>query len=63
MWVAAYMAAIVLVNWLFTLLPLVETPVGEWPPASLIVGLILVVRDWPNARSATTWSSRCWRRE
>jgi queuosine precursor transporter len=44
-WVVAYMLAIVLVNWLFTLLPLVETPVGAWPPASLIVGLILVVRD------------------
>jgi queuosine precursor transporter len=45
MWVAAYMAAIVLVNWLFDVLPIMETPLGAWPPASLIVGFVLILRD------------------
>jgi queuosine precursor transporter len=45
MWVAAYIAAIVLVNWLFDVLPVVETPVGAWPPASIIVGFVLILRD------------------
>ena len=45
MWVAAYIAAIVLVNWLFDILPVVETPVGAWPPASIIVGFVLILRD------------------
>lgn len=42
-----YVALIVAVNWLFTVLPLVDLPGGEkWPPASLIVGLIFVARDF-----------------
>jgi queuosine precursor transporter len=45
MWVAAYMLAIVLVNWLFDVLPVIETPVGVWPPASVIVGFVLILRD------------------
>ena len=45
MWVAAYVAAIVLVNWLFEILPVVETPLGAWPPASLVVGFVLILRD------------------
>ena len=45
MWVAAYMAAIVLVNWLFDVLPIMETPFGAWPPASVIVGFVLILRD------------------
>ena len=45
MWVAGYVAAIVLVNWLFAALPMVETPLGAWPPASLIVGFVLILRD------------------
>jgi uncharacterized PurR-regulated membrane protein YhhQ (DUF165 family) len=45
MWVAAYVAAIVLVNWLFEVLPIVETPLGAWPPASLVVGFVLILRD------------------
>ena len=45
MWVAGYVAAIVLVNWLFATLHMVETPVGAWPPASLIVGFVLILRD------------------
>jgi queuosine precursor transporter len=38
-------AAIVLVNWLFAALPMVETPFGAWPPASVIVGFVLILRD------------------
>jgi uncharacterized PurR-regulated membrane protein YhhQ (DUF165 family) len=45
MWVAAYILSIVAVNWLFIALPLVETPLGVWPPASLIVGFVLILRD------------------
>ena len=45
MWVAGYVAAIVLANWLFAALPMVETPLGAWPPASLIVGFVLILRD------------------
>lgn len=42
-----YVALIVLVNWMFTVLPLIDMPTGEkWPPASLIVGLIFVARDY-----------------
>lgn len=43
----AYVALIVAVNWLFTVLPLIDLPGGDkWPPASLIVGLIFVARDF-----------------
>ena len=45
MWVAAYVASIVLVNWLFDVLPVIETPLGAWPPASIIVGFVLILRD------------------
>jgi queuosine precursor transporter len=45
MWVAAYVASIVLVNWLFNILPVIDTPLGVWPPASIIVGFILILRD------------------
>ena len=42
-----YIALIVLVNWGFTVVPLLEMPGGEmWPPMSLIVGLIFVARDY-----------------
>ena len=42
-----YIALIVFVNWLFTVVPLVDLPGGEkWPPASLVVGLIFVARDF-----------------
>ena len=44
---ALYIALIVLVNWGFTVVPLVEMPGGEkWPPMSLVVGLIFVARDY-----------------
>ena len=43
----AYVLHIVLVNWLFTVVPLVELPGGTmWPPVSLLVGFIFVARDF-----------------
>lgn len=42
-----YILSIVLVNYLFTVAPLVDLPGGEkWPPVSLAVGFIFVVRDF-----------------
>lgn len=42
-----YVASIVLVNWLFAVVPPVVLPGGEvWPPMSLIVGFIFVIRDF-----------------
>ena len=42
-----YVALIVLVNWLFTIVPLVDLPGGEkWPPVSIIVGFIFIARDF-----------------
>ena len=46
-WTALYIGLIVLVNWLFTVVPLVDMGGGEmWPPVALIVGLIFIVRDF-----------------
>ena len=43
----AYVLLIVLVNWLFAVVPLVELPGGTmWPPVSLLVGFIFVARDF-----------------
>lgn len=42
-----YVGLIVLVNWGFTVAPLVDMPGGEkWPPMSLVVGFIFVARDF-----------------
>jgi len=42
-----YIASIVGVNMLFDVLPLLDTPWGDkWPPGSLVVGLIFVLRDF-----------------
>jgi uncharacterized PurR-regulated membrane protein YhhQ (DUF165 family) len=42
-----YIALIVGVNWLFAVTPLVALPDGTlWPPASLAVGFVFVVRDF-----------------
>ncbi len=44
---ALYIVLIVLVNWGFTVVPLVDLPGGDkWPPMSLVVGLIFVARDF-----------------
>ncbi len=46
-WVALYIGLIVLVNWLFTVVPLVDMGGGEmWPPVALVVGLIFIARDF-----------------
>lgn len=45
--VICYVLVIVLVNWGFSVVPLVPLPTGEmWPPMSLIVGLVFVLRDF-----------------
>ena len=42
-----YICLIVLVNWGFTVVPLVDLSGGKnWPPMSLVVGLIFVARDY-----------------
>ena len=42
-----YLASIVGVNVGFVLVPLVATPWGDmWPPMSLVVGLVFVLRDY-----------------
>jgi uncharacterized PurR-regulated membrane protein YhhQ (DUF165 family) len=42
-----YVALIAIVNWGFTVVPLVQLPTGEmWPPMSLAVGLVFVARDF-----------------
>src|SRR5947209_7037935 len=46
MWVLAYIAAIVGLNWLFEAVPPVETPFGAVPLATLIVGAVFVLRDY-----------------
>jgi uncharacterized PurR-regulated membrane protein YhhQ (DUF165 family) len=43
---AAYVATIVAVNWLFSVVPMVELPGGVmFPPVALIVGFVFVLRD------------------
>ncbi len=41
MWAVVYVVSIVLVNWLFTIIP----PIGIWQPTSVIVGLTFIFRD------------------
>jgi uncharacterized PurR-regulated membrane protein YhhQ (DUF165 family) len=46
-WTLAYLLLIPLVNWAFSWTPLVELPDGGmWSPFSLVVGLVLVFRDF-----------------
>lgn len=54
--VVTYVLSIVLVNWLFVTLPLIPLPfdAGLWPPASLVVGLIFVLRDYAQ-RAVGHW--------
>ncbi len=54
--VIVYVLSIVLVNWLFVVLPLVPLPGdwGVWPPASLIVGLVFILRDYAQ-RAVGHW--------
>ena len=42
-----YIALVVLVNWAFTVVPLVKLPGGTmWPPVALLVGFVFVARDF-----------------
>lgn len=42
-----YVANVVLVNWMFAVIPPVPLPGGEmWPPAALMVGFVFVIRDY-----------------
>ncbi len=42
-----YVALIVAVNFLFSVVPLVELPGGtQWPPVALLVGFVFVARDF-----------------
>jgi len=55
MWVAAYIGAIVGLNWLFNVLPPIATPFGGLPLATLIVGAVFVLRDYAQRR----WGHWC----
>jgi len=46
MWTATYILSIVLVNWLFVVVPPLPTPVGELYLATLVVGAVFVLRDY-----------------
>jgi uncharacterized PurR-regulated membrane protein YhhQ (DUF165 family) len=46
MWVAIYVATIVAVNWLFTVVPPWSTPLGDLYVASVVVGFVFVFRDY-----------------
>ncbi len=46
MWVVFYVASIVLVNWLFVVLPAWSTPFGDFYLATVIVGVVFVLRDY-----------------
>lgn len=46
MWTATYILAIVLVNWLFVVVPPLETPFGTLYLATLVVGAVFVLRDY-----------------
>jgi uncharacterized PurR-regulated membrane protein YhhQ (DUF165 family) len=46
MWVIAYIAAIVGVNWMFLALPAVTTAFGDIYYANFVVGAIFVLRDY-----------------
>lgn len=46
-WTLLYILLIPLVNWAFSWTPLVELPDGgKWSPFSIVVGLVLVFRDF-----------------
>ena len=46
MWVALYVAAIILVNWSFIALSPWATPLGDLYIANIIVGFVFVLRDY-----------------
>jgi queuosine precursor transporter len=46
MWTATYILSIVLVNWLFVVVPPLATPFGELYLATVVVGAVFVLRDY-----------------
>lgn len=47
LWTLGYIASIIVVNILFSKIPMVITPWGDaWPPVALLVGVIFVFRDF-----------------
>ena len=46
MWTALYIAAIVLVNWMFTAIAPWSTPLGDLYLANIVVGFVFVLRDY-----------------
>ncbi len=46
MWTALYVAAIVLVNWMFTSIAPWPTPLGDLYLANIMVGFVFVLRDY-----------------
>ena len=46
MWVVLYIASIVAVNWLFVSVPPLSTPFGSFYLATVVVGLVFVLRDY-----------------
>jgi queuosine precursor transporter len=46
-WPALYVASVVLVNWLFSVVPMVQTPWGDpWSIAAVVVGFVFIIRDY-----------------
>ena len=46
MWTAIYIAAIVMVNWMFTAIAPWSTPLGDLYLANIVVGFVFVLRDY-----------------
>jgi uncharacterized PurR-regulated membrane protein YhhQ (DUF165 family) len=49
-----YVALILLVNLMFSWIPLVETPIGMLSPTALVVGIVFVARDFAQ-RAVGHW--------
>ena len=45
-WTTAYIAAVVAINWLFVVVPMVPVMGTMFPPVMLIVGFVFVFRDF-----------------
>lgn len=45
-YLAAYVGLVVLVNVLFTIVPMIATPIGLLSPVAVIVGFVFVARDY-----------------
>jgi len=45
-WLAAYVGTVVVLNVAFEIVPIIDTPLGPWPPAALLAGAVFIVRDF-----------------